>query len=87
LTIGLPVLLPIFGAIVPHRPSVNARSHFRALRKDVWLAASLTAFLITFLAHQAWLMIDAIGRTLFRREPAEPAAVGHRSSGEPHTPA
>ena len=25
-----------------------------------------TALLITFLAHQAWLMMDAIGRTLFR---------------------
>ena len=66
LTIGLPALLPIFAAIVPRRPGVNARSHLRALRKDIWLASSLTAFLITFLAHQAWLMIDAIGRTLFR---------------------
>ncbi len=66
LTIGLPALLPIFAAVVPRRSGVNARSHFRALRKDIWLAASLIAFLITFLAHQAWLMIDAIGRTLFR---------------------
>ncbi len=66
LTIGVPVLLPIFAAIVPRRAGVNARSHFRALRNDIWLAASLTAFLIAFLAHQAWLMIDAIGRTLFR---------------------
>ncbi len=65
-TIGLPTLLPIFAAVVPHRSGVKMRSHFRALRKDFWLAASLTAFLITFLAHQAWLMIDAIGRTLFR---------------------
>ncbi|MGO9039015.1 MAG: GH36-type glycosyl hydrolase domain-containing protein [Steroidobacteraceae bacterium] len=65
-TIGLPTLLPIFAAIVPHRSGVKMRSHFRALRKDIWLAVSLTAFQITFLAHQAWLMIDAIGRTLFR---------------------
>jgi cyclic beta-1,2-glucan synthetase len=66
LTIALPALLPIFAAIVPHRAGVNARSHLRALRNDIGLAASLTAFLIAFLAHQAWLMIDAIGRTLFR---------------------
>jgi cyclic beta-1,2-glucan synthetase len=66
LTIGLPALLPIFAAIVPRRSGVKIRSHFRALRKDIWLAASLTAFVITFLAHQAWLMIDAISRTLFR---------------------
>jgi cyclic beta-1,2-glucan synthetase len=66
LTIGLPAILPIFAAVVPRRPKVKLRSHFRALRKDVLLAASLTAFQITFLAHQAWLMIDAISRTLFR---------------------
>ena len=66
LTIGLPALLPIFAAIVPRRAGVNARSHLRALRGDIGLAASLTAFLIAFLAHQAWLMVDAIGRTLFR---------------------
>jgi cyclic beta-1,2-glucan synthetase len=65
-TIGVPALLPISAAILPRRAGVNARSHFRALRQDIWLAASLTAFLLTFLAHQAWLMIDAIGRTLFR---------------------
>jgi cyclic beta-1,2-glucan synthetase len=66
LTISLPTLLPIFAAIVPHRAGVNARSHLRALRSDIGLAASLTGLLIAFLAYQAWLMVDAIGRTLFR---------------------
>ncbi|HVH84183.1 MAG TPA: protein ndvB, partial [Steroidobacteraceae bacterium] len=66
LTIGLPALLPIFAALVPHRAGVNTRSHLRALRSDLGLAASLTAFLIVFLAQQAWLMVDAISRTLFR---------------------
>jgi cyclic beta-1,2-glucan synthetase len=65
-TISLPTLLPLFADIVPRRAGVNARSHLRALRSDLRLAASLTAFLIAFLAHQAWLMADAIGRTLFR---------------------
>jgi len=65
-TIGLPALLPLFAAIVPRRAGVKARSHFRALWKDIWLAACLTALQITFLAHQAWLMMDAISRTLFR---------------------
>jgi cyclic beta-1,2-glucan synthetase len=65
-TIALPALLPVFAAIVPSRAGVTIRSHMRALRKDVWLAASQTAFLITFLAHQATSMLDAIGRTLFR---------------------
>src|SRR5256884_5356308 len=66
LTLAVPSLLPIFGAIVPGRAGLKTRSHLRALRQDIRLAASLTAFLITFLAHQAWLMLDAIGRTLFR---------------------
>jgi cyclic beta-1,2-glucan synthetase len=66
LTIAVPTLLPIVAAVVPRRARVNARSHLRALREDIWLAACLSAFLMTFLAHQAWLMMDAISRTLFR---------------------
>ncbi len=62
----VPALLPIFAAIAPRRAGVNARSHLRALRRDMWLGASLSAFLMTFLAYQAWLMLDAIARTLFR---------------------
>ncbi len=65
-TIAMPALLPVFAAIVPGRAGITVRSHLRALRKDVSLAARQTAFLITFLAHQATLMMDAIGRTLFR---------------------
>ncbi len=65
-TIALPALLPVFAGIVPSRAGVTLRSHLRALRKDVGLAAAQTAFIVTFLAHQATLMIDAIGRTLFR---------------------
>jgi len=65
-TIALSTLLPVLSAIVPRRARVTARSHLRALAADVRLALSLTALLVVFLAHQAWLMTDAIGRTLFR---------------------
>src|SRR5256885_2306684 len=65
-TIALPTLLPVLAAIVPRRAGINARSHLRALRKDAALAASQFALLIVLLAHQAWLMVDAIGRTLVR---------------------
>ncbi|MGC2781213.1 MAG: glucoamylase family protein, partial [Bradyrhizobium sp.] len=65
-TIALPNLLPVLSAIIPRRARITARSHVGALGADLWLASSQTAFLITFLAHQAWLMADAIGRTLFR---------------------
>jgi cyclic beta-1,2-glucan synthetase len=65
-TIALSTLFPVLSAIVPRRPRITARSHLRALAADVRLALSLTALLVVFLAHQAWLMGDAIGRTLFR---------------------
>ena len=65
-TIAIPALLPLFGAIWPNRTGTTIRSHLRALRKDLWLASTQTAFLVAFLAHQATLMVDAIGRTLFR---------------------
>jgi cyclic beta-1,2-glucan synthetase len=71
-TIALSTLLPVLTAIVPRRARVTARSHLRALVADVRLAMSLTALLVVFLAHQAWLMTDAIGRTLFR------VSVSHR---------
>ena len=66
LTIAIPTLLPVLGALKPPNTGVSLRSHLRALRKDVTLAASQTALLIVFLAHQAALMADAILRTLYR---------------------
>jgi len=56
----------VFTAILPSRPEITLRSHLRALRRDLGLAVTQTAFLLTFLAPQATSMMDAIGRTLFR---------------------
>ncbi|MGD9841641.1 MAG: glucoamylase family protein, partial [Steroidobacteraceae bacterium] len=66
IAIALPVLLPVIAAIVPCRRGVSVHSHLRALGSDLWLALLQIAFVITFMAHQAWLMTDAIARTLFR---------------------
>ncbi len=66
LTIVLPPLLPALGGIIPGRPGVSLRNHLRSLRGDFALGLLQSAFLVTFLAHQAWLMVDAVGRTLFR---------------------
>ncbi len=65
-TIALPRLLPFFAGLVPRRQEISKRSHVRAVAVDLALASSQIALLITFLAHQAWLMTDAIVRTLFR---------------------
>ncbi len=65
-TIAIPPLLPVLAEIAPRRAGISPRSHFRALGADVWLALRQTALLVAFLPHQAWLMADAIVRTLFR---------------------
>ncbi|MBV9990724.1 MAG: glycosyl transferase [Alphaproteobacteria bacterium] len=65
-TIALPPLLPAIVAVVPPRAHVSLRNHYRALLRDIELGLMQTGFLITFLAHQAWLMVDAVSRTLCR---------------------
>ena len=64
-TIALPPLLPAIAGLPPRR-GTSMRNHLRALRSDVALGLLQSGFLVTFLAHQAWLMVDAVGRTLFR---------------------
>jgi cyclic beta-1,2-glucan synthetase len=66
LTIVLPTLIPVVAAIPPRRPGVTISSHARALAGDLGLASALSLLNVTFLADQAWLMADAIGRTLWR---------------------
>jgi cyclic beta-1,2-glucan synthetase len=65
-TIVLPTLIPALAAIIPSRAGITMRSHVRALGRDFRLALRQSILLVTFLAHQAWLMGDAIGRTLVR---------------------
>ncbi|MFU8821116.1 MAG: GH36-type glycosyl hydrolase domain-containing protein [Gammaproteobacteria bacterium] len=64
--LAIPTLPPVLAGLVPGRSGVSMRSHFRALVADSTLALSRTGLLLTLLAHQAWSMSDAIGRTLFR---------------------
>ena len=66
LTIVLPPLMPAIAGIVPRRSGISLSNHLRALRSDVVLGLLQSAFLLTFLAHQSWVMVDAVSRTLFR---------------------
>jgi cyclic beta-1,2-glucan synthetase len=65
-TIALPPMIPVIAAIPPLRPGITLTSHFRALGGDLKLALTLSELTIIFLADQAWLMGDAIVRTLYR---------------------
>src|SRR5688572_7229145 len=64
--LGGPTLLPVFAGILPRRATITLRSHLRALGSDLVLALAQIALLTTMLAYQAWLMCDAITRTLWR---------------------
>ena len=66
LTILLPSLIPVIGAVVPSRAGIVPRSHLGALGTDVKMALAQFVLAVAFMAHQAWLMIDAIARTLGR---------------------
>ena len=65
-TIALPTLIPVIDAIPPRRPGVTISSHLWALAGDMRFAATLSLLIFAFEAHQAWLMGDAIARTLWR---------------------
>ncbi len=65
-TLAVPALPPVLAGIVPRSRGLSKRSYLRALVADLRLALSVTALLVVLLAHQAWLMADAIIRTLYR---------------------
>jgi cyclic beta-1,2-glucan synthetase len=65
-TFALPTLLPAFIGIVPRSLGLSQRRHWYAVATDFALSISQLVLLITLLAHQAWLMTDAIVRTFFR---------------------
>jgi cyclic beta-1,2-glucan synthetase len=65
-TMALPACLRVLSGVIPHRRGISKRSHLRALAGDAVLAASQVILSATFLASQAWLMADAILRTLVR---------------------
>ncbi len=66
LVIALPTLLPLISGVLPSRRDVHMRNHLESIRQDSVVAASQMAMIIIFLPHQAWLMVDAIARTIFR---------------------
>ena len=70
------------------RAGVTLRSHVRALGAELRLALVQSGLMIVFLAHQAWLMGDAIVRTLVRltmtrRHLLEWVPAAHAAFGSP----
>jgi cyclic beta-1,2-glucan glucanotransferase len=65
-SVAVPAFIPVFDGLIPWRQGISKRSYLRAVADDVSVAASHTLLAMTMLAHQAWLMADAVGRTLGR---------------------
>ncbi|PZO74471.1 MAG: protein ndvB [Mesorhizobium amorphae] len=66
LSLFLAPTFDIVHGIVPNSWQVTARGHVRALFRDVAFGTAMVALRIVLLAHLAWMMGDAIVRTLFR---------------------
>ena len=64
--IAVPTVIPVLDGLLPRRWGISKRSHLRAVGHDIYVALSQTLLAITMLAHQAWLMVDAVVRTLGR---------------------
>lgn len=65
-TIAVPPLIPLLVNVTSRRGRVTAQSHLRWLGLGLSQSVVFTALVITFVAHQAALMGDAVLRTLVR---------------------
>jgi cyclic beta-1,2-glucan synthetase len=65
-TVAIPALLPFIMGLLPLRKGISLRSHIRGVIGDLSLGAAQIGLSFTFLTYQAWLMTDAILRTLAR---------------------
>ncbi len=66
LVLAVPALIPFLQSLFHWPPGVAVAAQMRVLGADFRLAAARWVLVIVFLADQAWLMADAIVRTLVR---------------------
>ena len=80
----LAALVPVLHDVVPRRSGISKRSHVRAVASDLAVAAAQVSLTFTLLAHQAWLMADAIGRAArpAAGDAAAPARMGDGGAGK-----
>lgn len=56
----------VVNAIIPKNLEATARGHFSAFARDAVFGSAMVALKVVLMAHVAWMMADAIGRTLYR---------------------
>jgi cyclic beta-1,2-glucan synthetase len=62
----VPALLPAISGALPRQQSLTLESRMKSIAGDFTQALAIAAANFIFLGHQSCLMIDAIGRTLYR---------------------
>jgi cyclic beta-1,2-glucan synthetase len=67
ITLAFPVYAHVTTGLLIHPRGVPWTSHFWSVWGDMRTNTAQLALEVVFLAHQAWLMIDAIGRTVYRK--------------------
>jgi cyclic beta-1,2-glucan synthetase len=67
LTLAFPVYAHVTTGLLIHPRGVPWTSHFWSIWGDVRNGTAQVAVEVVFLAHQAWLMVDAIVRTEYRK--------------------
>tara|TARA_R110000737_G_scaffold56052_2_gene80002 strand:- start:2030 stop:10708 length:8679 start_codon:yes stop_codon:yes gene_type:complete len=65
-TIIIPVFTPCLFSLVPPKPSIEFRHHYRMWLGDLRLATTQVFFKVIFMPDQSWRAMDAICRTLIR---------------------
>ena len=66
-TLAFPVYAHVTTGLLIHPRGVPWTSHFWSVWGDTRTNTAQLALAVIFLAHQAWLMADAIGRTVYRK--------------------
>src|SRR5262249_21616940 len=66
LVLAFPAYVQVARSLSSRVSGVRVRDHIAAERDTLWTSARQSFLSATFLAHQAWLMTDAIGRTVWR---------------------
>jgi cyclic beta-1,2-glucan synthetase len=66
LTLFMAPTFDVVNAIVPKSLDTTARGHFSALIRDTAFGTAMVALKVVLMAHSAWMMGDAVIRTLYR---------------------
>ncbi len=74
----------IVDAILPKSLEGTVRGHFSALARDVAFGTALVALRVVLMAHSAWMMADAIVRTLYRMFVSRQNLLEWRTASQAH---